>query len=66
MAPGGRIGGTIALSADADDDVGVVSVDFAVDGRAFATARQPPWSVTWSSFAADNGAQNALSRKGSR
>ena len=56
VAPGGRIGGTIALSADADDDVGVVSVDFAVDGRAFATARQPPWSVTWSSFAADNGA----------
>jgi endonuclease G, mitochondrial len=54
--PGGRIAGAVALSARADDDVGVVSVDFAVDGRVFASARQSPWSVSWSSFDAANGA----------
>ncbi|HYY52863.1 MAG TPA: DNA/RNA non-specific endonuclease, partial [Myxococcales bacterium] len=55
VAPGTRVGGAIALTAAAGDDVGVVSVDFSVDGRVFATAWQAPWSATWNSFGSENG-----------
>jgi endonuclease G len=57
-APSRRVAGTVALTAHAEDDVGVVSVDFAVDGRVFASARQPPWNVRWNSLSADNGAHS--------
>jgi endonuclease G len=52
----GRVAGTVALTARAEDDVGVTSVDFALDGRVFASAREPPWTVSWNSLSTDNGA----------
>ena len=55
QAPGGRISGTVALTASAADDVGVVAVDFTIDGRVVATAHEAPWTVSWSSHSIDNG-----------
>ena len=56
IASGARVAGEIPLSAGADDDMGVTSVDFAVDGAVFAKAAKSPWSIAWDTLAADNGA----------
>jgi endonuclease G, mitochondrial len=56
ITSGARVAGEIALTAVADDDTGVTSVDFAVDGAVFGTTTKTPWSVTWDTLAADNGA----------
>ena len=53
---GSRVEGEIALTAGADDDTGVTSVDFAVDGAVFGTTTKAPWSIAWDTLAADNGA----------
>jgi endonuclease G len=53
---GARVAGQLALTAGAEDDTGVTSVDFAVDGAVFATATDAPWRATWDTLAADNGA----------
>ena len=56
IASGARVAGEIPLTAGADDDSGVTSVDFAVDGAVFAKAARSPWSIAWDTLAADNGA----------
>ena len=56
IASGARVAGEIPLTAGADDDTGVTSVDFAVDGAVFAKAARSPWSIAWDTLAADNGA----------
>src|SRR5438445_8399138 len=56
IASGAGVAGEIRLTAGADDDTGVISVDFAVDGAVFAKAAKSPWSIAWDTLAADNGA----------
>jgi endonuclease G len=54
-AGGAPVSGTVTLTASASDDVGVTSVDFAVDGTVVATATGAPYSVTWTSSSVWNG-----------
>lgn len=54
--PGARVAGFLRLRADAADESGVSFVDFAVDGAIFATATAEPWTVSWDSLSAENGA----------
>src|SRR5581483_5867224 len=53
---GATINGLVSLSADASDDVGVVGVQFLVDGVPFgAEDVAAPYSVDWDSTAVANG-----------
>ncbi len=55
-ANGATVSGTATLSADASDNVGVVGVQFRVDGVALGTEdTSAPYSRTWSTLTANNG-----------
>jgi len=54
-AAGATVTGSATMSADATDDVGVVGVQFKVDGvNAGAEDTSAPYSITWDSTAASN------------
>jgi hypothetical protein len=46
-AAGATVSGAIAVTAGAEDDVGVARVDFLADGVLFASAESAPWTVGW-------------------
>jgi Bacterial Ig domain len=46
-AAGSTVAGTVSLTATADDNVGVTSVRFLVDGAVVGTVTSPPYTVTW-------------------
>ncbi|GAA3181375.1 hypothetical protein GCM10010531_39460 [Blastococcus jejuensis] len=46
---GSTVSGTVELAASASDDVGVASVQFAVDGATVGTDTTAPYSVAWNS-----------------
>jgi hypothetical protein len=51
-----KIAGAVTLTATASDNVGVVGVQFEVDGKAFGSEDvSSPYSVSWSSIAVANG-----------
>lgn len=53
------VGGSIAVSATASDNVGVVGVRFSVDGVAIgAEDTSAPYSVTWNTASVSNGPHN--------
>ncbi|HUJ25742.1 MAG TPA: DNA/RNA non-specific endonuclease, partial [Myxococcales bacterium] len=54
-APAGSLHGTASLAASASDNVGVTSVDFAVDGAVVASASGLPYGVSWDTSRAFNG-----------
>jgi hypothetical protein len=55
-ASGATVSGTATLSADASDNVGVVGVQFSVDGVALGTEdTSAPYSSTWDTLTAGNG-----------
>jgi hypothetical protein len=55
-AEGAAVTGTIALTASASDDVGVVGVQFALDGvNLGAEATTAPYQLPWDSGAVANG-----------
>jgi len=55
-ANGSTVSGTVTLSANASDDVGVAGVQFQVDGaNVGAEDTSAPYSVTWDSRLAGNG-----------
>ena len=55
-ANGATVTGTATLSADASDNVGVVGVQFSVDGVALGTEdTSAPYSRTWDTLTASNG-----------
>jgi hypothetical protein len=54
-APGATVSGAVALSASASDDIGVVSVDFLVDGAVASTKTAAPYSWTWNTATVSNG-----------
>jgi methionine-rich copper-binding protein CopC len=49
------VSGSVTLSANASDDVGVVSVEFFVDDVSIGTDTTAPYSVQWDTTAEDNG-----------
>ena len=55
-AGGATVSGTTTVSADASDNVGVVGVQFELDGAPLgAEATHSPYSVSWDSTTASNG-----------
>ena len=55
-ASGATIIGTVSVTATASDNVGVVGVQFRIDGAALgAEDTSSPWSVSWTSTTAVNG-----------
>jgi hypothetical protein len=53
---GGTVGGTTGISATASDNVGVVGVQFKVDGNAVGTEdTTSPYSINWDSASVANG-----------
>lgn len=60
-APAGDLSGTVTLTADATDDVGVVQVRFFADGDAIGTDNTAPFSIDWLTDIA-NGAHTLTAR----
>src|SRR5207253_5771843 len=55
-AAGATVGGTVRVSASAADNVGVVGVQFKLDGANLgAEVTAAPYAVTWDTKAAPNG-----------
>ena len=55
-APGANVSGTIPVSANASDDVGVVGVQFTLDGANLgAEDTSAPYSVSWNTTTASDG-----------
>jgi hypothetical protein len=55
-AAGATVSGSVTLTADAQDDVGVAGVQFKVDGTATgAEDTTPPYTMAWSSMSVPNG-----------
>src|SRR5439155_21621892 len=53
---GSTVKGTVTVSADAADNVGVVGVQFKVDGQNLGTERKsPPFTVSWDTTTVANG-----------
>src|SRR2546428_979250 len=53
---GASVSGTISVSANASDNVGVVGVQFLLDGvNAGAEATTAPYSVSWNTTGSSNG-----------
>jgi hypothetical protein len=49
------VGGPVTLSATASDEVGVGKVEFLVDGRLVGSDARPPYSLSWTPRATDDG-----------
>ena len=54
-ANGATVSGTVTLSATASDNVGVVGVQFLVDGGQLAEDTSSPYSVSWNTTTVANG-----------
>lgn len=55
-ANGATLSGTVSVTANASDNVGVASVQFLLDGANFGSAiTQAPYSVSWDTTTASNG-----------
>jgi hypothetical protein len=52
---GGTVSGTVAVTANADDNVGVARVDLYVNGAMVATATARPYTFSWNSSTLANG-----------
>ena len=62
-AAGATVSGTVALSANASDNVGVVGVQFLVNGTATgAEDTSSPYSVSWNTAAIANGSYTLSAR----
>ncbi len=54
-ANGATVSGTITVAASASDNVGVVSVQFFLDGALITTDTSAPYSLSWNTTGAANG-----------
>ena len=54
-ADGATVSGTVALTVDASDNVGVAEVEFLVDGDVVGTDSNAPFTVEWDTSAASTG-----------
>jgi len=61
-ANGSTVSGTVTISANATDNVGVAQVDFLVDGVVKGSDTSSPYSFAWDSTAAANGSHSLTAR----
>jgi hypothetical protein len=62
-SPGSTVSGTISMTASASDNVGVVGVQFRLDGANFGTEdTSAPYSVSWDTTTASNGSHTLTAR----
>ncbi|MBA3846050.1 MAG: S8 family serine peptidase, partial [Planctomycetes bacterium] len=61
-ANGARVSGTVALAADAQDNVGVVRVDFAVDGVVLGDDATAPYQFAWNTAGVADGQHSLTAR----
>src|SRR5262249_34537286 len=59
---GAVVSGAATLTATAADNVGVTRVDFLVDGVLLASDAAAPWSASWNTATAANGAHSLTAR----
>ena len=58
----GLVAGTVSLSANASDNVGVDHVDFLVDGNVVGTAKSAPYTFAWNSATVPDGSHAITAR----
>ena len=56
----GKVAGSITITAEASDNVGVVRVDFYVNGSLIASDRTPPWQASWNTTKAADRSINVV------
>jgi hypothetical protein len=61
-AAGASVSGTATISANASDNVGVTRVEFLMDGALLSTDTTSPYSASWNTTAATNGAHSLTAR----
>ena len=61
-AAGATVGGTVAVTATATDDVGVTAVDFYLDGAAIGSASGSQYTMSWSTSGVANGSHTLVAR----
>ena len=61
-AAGATVSGTTTLAASASDNVGVVRVDWLVDGATVASDTAAPWQAAWNSATVANGSHGIVAR----
>ena len=62
-APGQTVSGTVAVAADAADDVGIRSVQFELDGHALATpTTTAPYATSWNTDSVTSGTHTLTAR----
>lgn len=59
---GAGVSGSVTISANASDDIGVDRVEFLLDGTLLGSDTSAPYAYTWNSAAASNGAHTLLAR----
>lgn len=59
---GAQVSGFVALEAAATDDMGVVRVDFLVNGSVVGTASTEPYSINWNSLLNADGAASVVAK----
>jgi hypothetical protein len=60
--PGATVSGTITISANASDNVGVTKVDFLVDGVLLGSDTTAPWSASWNTTTVPNGSHTLTAK----
>jgi len=61
-AAGSTVVGSVTVTADATDDVGVTRVSFFANGALLGTDTTAPYSVTWDTTQGGNGAQSLVAK----
>jgi poly(hydroxyalkanoate) depolymerase family esterase len=61
-ANGATVSGTITLSANASDNVGVSRVELSVDGSLVGTANASPYQVSWNTATVGNGGHTVTAK----
>ncbi|EPX65154.1 Flagellar hook-length control protein FliK [Cystobacter fuscus DSM 2262] len=61
-ANGATVSGTVTLSAQASDNVGITEVAFLIDGAVVGTDSTPPFTFAWNATAAANGIHTLAAR----
>jgi len=61
-ANGATVSGTVNITADASDNVGVIRVEFLVDGGLVGTDTTSPYSYPWDSASVNNGSHSLVAK----
>jgi hypothetical protein len=59
---GSTVSGTVSVSANADDDIGVSRVDFIFDGAVIASVTGMPYEASWDTTTAGDGTHTFVAR----